>query len=92
MEKLFRAEQKKELTALVDKIHLRREEHLAQRERDLVRLKQRNLNMKRVIHGRQLSQKKFAAGAVKFSLDLKAKRPEQSGGGGGQQQNLSSTV
>eukprot|EP00750_Incisomonas_marina_P001845 INCI11719.2.p1 GENE.INCI11719.2~~INCI11719.2.p1 ORF type:complete len:422 (+),score=112.25 INCI11719.2:376-1641(+) len=77
MEKAFRAEQKKELMALVDKIHMRREEHLCQRERDLVRLKQRNKNMKRVIHGRQVSQKRFAAGAVKFSLDLRAKRPEQ---------------
>lgn len=76
MEKAFRADQKKELTALVDKIHMRREEHLCQRQRDLKRLKQRNKNMKRVIHGRQVSQKKFAAGAVKFSLDLKAKRPE----------------
>ena len=76
MEKSFRAEQQKELTALVDKIHMRREEHLCQRQRDLERLKQRNKNMKRVIKGRQISQKKFAASAVKFSLDLKAKRPE----------------
>jgi hypothetical protein len=76
MEKLFRADQKKELVALVDKIHMRREEHLRQRERDLTRLKQRNRNMKQVIHGRQVSQKKFAQGAVRFSLDLKAKRPD----------------
>ena len=78
MEKQFRGDQKKELMALVDKIHMRREEHLCQRERDLQRLKQRNKNMKRVIHGRQLSQKKFAAGAVKFSLDLKAKKHPES--------------
>ena len=75
MEKNFRAEQNKELMALVDKIHMRREEHLCQRARDLVRLKQRNKNMKAVIHSRQIAQKKFASGAVKFSLDLKAKRP-----------------
>lgn len=53
---------------------MRREEHVCQRQRDLARLKQRNKNMKAVIHERQVSQKKFATKAVKFSLDVKAKR------------------
>merc|ERR1719326_2125694 len=71
METQLRAEQHKELSALLEKINVRREEHLRRRAKDWNRLGQRGLNQKRAQHTKQRLQRKRNDEVVLQSLDLK---------------------
>jgi len=71
MEEQLRHEQHKELAALLEKINVRREEHLSRRAKDWKRLNQRGRNQRRATHVKQRLQRKSKDESVLQSLDLK---------------------
>lgn len=69
----FRAEQQKELAALLKRIDGRRKEHLKQRNQDSKRLLQRNRNVQQVLESKQAVQLQRQEAAIRASLNATSK-------------------
>lgn len=67
----FRAEQQKELAALLKRIDGRRKEHIKQRNEDSKRLLQRNRNVQQVLESKQAVQMQRQTNAIRSSLQVK---------------------
>jgi hypothetical protein len=69
----FRAEQQKELAALLKRIDGRRKEHLKQRNDDSKRLLQRNRNVQQVLESKQAVQLQRQQAMIRSSLNATSK-------------------